>query len=148
MLISTPIGPLTLTASERGLTAVDFGGEGTGSSPCLSTPPRSSPNTSPAPAVPLDLPLDVPDTGFRATAQAALSDIAFGQTMSYTDLAAACGNDRAVRAVGSACATNPLPIIRPCHRVLRADGSLGGYRGGPAAKQWLLDHEQRVLGNR
>ncbi|WP_349293704.1 methylated-DNA--[protein]-cysteine S-methyltransferase [Corynebacterium suedekumii] len=68
--------------------------------------------------------------------------------MSYTELAAACGNDLAVRAVGSACATNPLPIIRPCHRVLRADGSLGGYRGGPAAKQWLLDHEQRVLGNR
>ena len=148
MLISTPIGPLTLTASERGLTAVDFGGEGTGSSPLLVDAAAQLTEYFAGTRRTFDLPLDVPDTGFRATAQAALADIAFGQTMSYTELAAACGNYLAVRAVGSACATNPLPIIRPCHRVLRADGSLGGYRGGPAAKQWLLDHEQRVLGNR
>jgi methylated-DNA-[protein]-cysteine S-methyltransferase len=71
-----------------------------------------------------------------------LATVGYGHTLSYTDLAAAVGSPRAVRAVGSACATNPLPLLLPCHRVIRSDGSLGGYRGGHSAKQHLLALER------
>ena len=65
----------------------------------------------------------------------------YGRTASYAVVAAAAGSPRAVRAVGTACATNPLPVVVPCHRVIRSDGSLGGYAGGPAAEQALLSLE-------
>ena len=61
-------------------------------------------------------------------------------------MAAAAGSPRAVRAVGTACATNPLPVVVPCHRVVRSDGSLGQYLGGVAVKQQLLDLEERSTG--
>jgi methylated-DNA-[protein]-cysteine S-methyltransferase len=70
-----------------------------------------------------------------------LTDIGYGRTASYAELARLAENPKAVRAVGSACATNPLPIVVPCHRVLRSDGSLGGYLGGLDAKRTLLDLE-------
>lgn len=76
--------------------------------------------------------------GFRATVLTHLADIPYGGTATYAALARTAGNPRAVRAVGSACATNPLPVVVPCHRVVRSDGSIGGYIGGPAAKQTLL----------
>lgn len=76
--------------------------------------------------------------GFRREVLARLSQIGYGRTESYAEVAAAAGNPKAVRAVGSACATNPVPVVIPCHRVLRSDGSLGGYVGGLAAKQALL----------
>jgi methylated-DNA-[protein]-cysteine S-methyltransferase len=86
-----------------------------------------------------DLPLDRRLTdGFRAQVLAQLPLIDYGRTASYTQVAQAAGNPRAVRAVGSACGANPLPIVVPCHRVVRSDGSLGGYAGGPAAKRVLL----------
>lgn len=84
-------------------------------------------------------------SGYRLEVQLALPSIAYGQTMSYKELAAATGRPAAVRAVGTACATNPLPLVVPCHRVLRSDGSLGGYLGGPDAKKALLDLEQGPL---
>ncbi len=90
-----------------------------------------------------DVPLDLRATPFRARVLTALSTIAYGDTRSYADLAAAVGNARAVRAVGSACATNPLPLLLPCHRVIRSDGGLGGYRGGLGAKEHLLALENR-----
>jgi methylated-DNA-[protein]-cysteine S-methyltransferase len=80
--------------------------------------------------------------GFRRTVQVWLPDIAYGHTATYGEVAAAVGNPKAVRAVGSACATNPLPVVVPCHRVLRSDGSLGGYVGGPDAKTTLLTLER------
>jgi len=73
--------------------------------------------------------------------QRQLSQIAYGHTRSYQDVAEIVGNPKAVRAVGTACATNPLPVVVPCHRVLRADGALGGYVGGPDAKTALLTLE-------
>ncbi|MBJ7386549.1 MAG: MGMT family protein, partial [Mycolicibacterium sp.] len=76
------------------------------------------------------------------TVQGWLPDIAYGHTATYGEVAAAVGNPKAVRAVGSACATNPLPVVVPCHRVLRSDGSLGGYVGGPQAKTTLLTLER------
>lgn len=81
--------------------------------------------------------------GFRRTVLEHLNtDIAYGNTASYAALARLSGSPRAVRAVGTACATNPIPIVVPCHRVIRSDGAVGAYRGGPAAKRALLDHER------
>jgi methylated-DNA-[protein]-cysteine S-methyltransferase len=86
-----------------------------------------------------DLPLDLQlSTGFRRTVLTHLQEIGYGMTASYTAVAAAAGNPRAVRAVGTACAMNPVPIVVPCHRVLRSDGSVGQYLGGTAAKRALL----------
>jgi methylated-DNA-[protein]-cysteine S-methyltransferase len=86
-----------------------------------------------------DLPLDLSlSAGFRQLVQRHLPEIGYGQTRSYGQVAALVGNPKAVRAVGTACATNPLPVVVPCHRVLRADGTPGGYVGGPGAKLTLL----------
>jgi methylated-DNA-[protein]-cysteine S-methyltransferase len=79
--------------------------------------------------------------GFRLLVQEHLPEIGYGQTRSYRDVAELVGSPGAVRAVGTACATNPLPIVVPCHRVLRADGTLGGYIGGAEAKTTLLNLE-------
>ena len=89
-----------------------------------------------------DLPLDLSlSRGFRQLVQRRLPEIGYGQTRSYGQVAALVGNPKAVRAVGTACATNPLPLVVPCHRVLRADGTPGRYAGGPEAKITLLDLE-------
>lgn len=79
--------------------------------------------------------------GFRAAVLHHLPEIAYGRTASYAAVAAMSGNPRAVRAVGTACATNPLPVLVPCHRVVRSDGSMGGYLGGVDAKRTLLTLE-------
>lgn len=73
--------------------------------------------------------------------QRALAEIPYVTTVSYRELAEQAGNPTAVRAVGSACATNPIPILVPCHRVVRSDGRLGGYLGGVEFKQFLLELE-------
>ncbi|RNE48695.1 methylated-DNA--[protein]-cysteine S-methyltransferase [Corynebacterium alimapuense] len=145
--MNSPLGPLTLEASHIGLRRVSFGGSGTGSSPLLEEAASQLGEYFAGKRLHFDLALDASTQGFRAEVQTALSDIGYGKAVSYSQLAATCGYERAVRAVGSACANNPLLIIRPCHRVLRADGSIGGYAGGPEAKRWLLEHEQRVAGN-
>ncbi|MET8413281.1 methylated-DNA--[protein]-cysteine S-methyltransferase [Streptomyces sp. NPDC005195] len=89
-----------------------------------------------------DLPLDLSlSRGFRRLVQQHLPEIGYGQTRSYRQVAELVGNPKAVRAVGTACATNPLPVVVPCHRVLRTDGSLGGYIGGLEAKTALLELE-------
>lgn len=89
-----------------------------------------------------DLPLDYAlSSGFRQTVQRYLPHIGYGHTQSYKEIAALVGNPKATRAVGTACATNPLPVVVPCHRVLRTDGSLGGYIGGLQAKTALLTLE-------
>jgi AraC family transcriptional regulator of adaptative response/methylated-DNA-[protein]-cysteine methyltransferase len=87
------------------------------------------------------LPLDVHATAFRRRVWEALRRIPAGETRSYGEVAAAVGAPRAARAVGTACATNPVPIVVPCHRVVGAHGSLGGYAGGLARKRQLLDAE-------
>jgi methylated-DNA-[protein]-cysteine S-methyltransferase len=86
-----------------------------------------------------DLPLDLSlSKGFRQLVQRHLPEIGYGQTRTYGQVAELVGSPRAVRAVGTACATNPLPVVVPCHRVLRADGTPGGYVGGPDTKKALL----------
>ncbi|HEX4668863.1 MAG TPA: methylated-DNA--[protein]-cysteine S-methyltransferase [Solirubrobacterales bacterium] len=86
-----------------------------------------------------DLPLDWRlSRDFRRKVLRAIARIPYGQTRSYTQMATSAGNERAVRAAGTACGTNPLPLVVPCHRVLRSGGALGGYGGGLPMKQGLL----------
>ncbi len=79
--------------------------------------------------------------GFRRRALRAIDRIPYGKTRSYTQIATSAGNERAVRAAGTACGANPIPIVVPCHRVLRSGGGLGGYGGGLPMKEALLQME-------
>ena len=156
--LDTPVGTLLLAATEQGLVRVAYDVEGHDA--VLATlASRVSPRVLAAPGRldpvareldeyfagsrrAFDAPLDRRlSSGFRAEVLRHLPEIGYGHTESYAQVAAAAGNARAVRAVGSACATNPLPVVVPCHRVVRSDGSIGGYAGGPAAKRALLTLE-------
>jgi methylated-DNA-[protein]-cysteine S-methyltransferase len=156
--LDTPIGKLLLAATDQGLVRVAFDLEnheavleqlaGKISPRILHSPARLE-----AAVRQLDeyfaghrrefeLPLDWRlAKGFRREVLAHLPQIAYGRTESYAQVAAAAGNPKAVRAVGTACGTNPLPVVVPCHRVVRSDGSFGGYLGGAEAKQLLLTLE-------
>ena len=156
--IDSPVGPLLLAATETGLVRVAFEREGF-DTVLESLATRVSPRVLQAPrrldtaAAELDeyfagtrrafdLPLDLTlSSGFRQVVQRYLPHIGYGHTQTYTEVAETVGNPRAVRAVGTACATNPLPVVVPCHRVLRTDGSMGGYLGGLDAKRTLLELE-------
>jgi AraC family transcriptional regulator of adaptative response/methylated-DNA-[protein]-cysteine methyltransferase len=94
----------------------------------------------------LDLPLDIQGTAFQRRVWEALRRIPYGETRSYTDVARELGRPQARRAVARACATNPVSLVIPCHRVVRSDGGLGGYGGGIARKRALLDRESHVSG--
>ena len=158
-VIDSPVGPLLLAATEQGLIRVAFALEGHDAvlqSLADKVSPRilSAPGRLDAAAREIDeyfagrrhtfgLPLDWRlSAGFRRTVLGHLPEIGYGHTASYTAVAQLAGSPKAVRAVGTACATNPLPVVVPCHRVVRADGSMGGYRGGPEAKRALLTLEE------
>lgn len=156
--MDSPVGALLLAATERGLVRVAYAGEDH-DVVLQNLADRISPRVLRAPARldetareldeyfagarrRLDVPLDWRlSAGFRAVVLHRLPDIGYGRTATYAAVAALAGNPRAVRAVGSACATNPLPIVVPCHRVVRSDGRMGGYVGGPQAKRALLGLE-------
>jgi methylated-DNA-[protein]-cysteine S-methyltransferase len=157
--IDTPVGTLLLAATGRGLVRVAY--EREGHDRVLETlAAKLSPRILRAPGRldgaarelaeyfagtrrTFDLPLDFAlSSGFRQRVQRQLPRIAYGHTRSYREVAEAAGSPRAVRAVGTACATNPLPVVVPCHRVLRSDGSLGGYAGGTETKAALLTLER------
>jgi AraC family transcriptional regulator of adaptative response/methylated-DNA-[protein]-cysteine methyltransferase len=91
----------------------------------------------------LDLPLDVQATAFQWQVWQALAAIPYGETRTYSEVAKAIGRPRAVRAVARACATNPVALAIPCHRVVSADGASGGYRWGVGRKKTLLQREQQ-----
>jgi len=156
--IDTPVGPLLLAATGRGLVRVAYDREGHDrvlddlarllSPRVLRAPGRLDPAAREideyftGARTAFDLPLDRSlSTGFRQLVQLHLPDIGYGHTRSYKQVAELVGNPRAFRAVATACATNPLPVVVPCHRVLRADGTLGGYIGGLDAKAALLSLE-------
>jgi methylated-DNA-[protein]-cysteine S-methyltransferase len=157
--VDSPVGTLLLAATDGGLVRVAFEREDFDrvlEAVAAKVSPRilSAPDRLDGVARQLDeyfagtrrafeLPLDFAlSAGFRKTVQHYLPRIAYGHTASYRDVAERVGNPNAVRAVGTACATNPLPVVVPCHRVLRSDGSLGGYVGGETAKTTLLALER------
>ncbi len=94
-----------------------------------------------APAIGLDLPLDIRGTAFQQRVWQALREIPAGATASYAEIAERIGSPRSIRAVAQACAANPLAVAIPCHRVVRTDGALSGYRWGVERKRTLLDRE-------
>lgn len=96
------------------------------------------------PSIGIDLPLDVRGTAFQQRVWQALRQIPLGQTASYAQIAEAIGSPRSVRAVAGACAANTLAVAIPCHRVVRSDGALSGYRWGVARKRELLERETRA----
>lgn len=158
--IDSPVGSLLIAATTTGVVRIAFDSEGL-DDVLQGLADRVSPRILEAPARldeaasqledyfatrrrGFDLAVDLRLAGgFRREVLEHLRAIDYGRTESYTEVAAASGRPRAVRAVGSACATNPMPVVVPCHRVLRSDGSLGGYRGGLPAKRVLLDLETR-----
>ena len=153
----TPVGRLTLVASDRGLRAVlwpKLSPQRAGISPrprhnpdhpILQKTVRQLDEYFAGARTSFDLPLDLEGTRFQLAAWRSLADIPFGATTSYGRQAAALGIPTAARAVGAANGANPVCIVLPCHRVIGANGSLTGFGGGLPVKQWLLDHEAHVL---
>ena len=156
--VDSPVGSLLLAATEQGLVKVAYEVQDhdrvlaalaeTVSPRILRAPARLDPVARQLEEyfggrrqrfdVPLDFRLA---DGFRRSVLRHLPDIGYGHTESYAQVATAAGSPRAVRAVGTACARNPLPVVVPCHRVIRSDGALGQYAGGAAAKEILLHLE-------
>lgn len=158
-LFDSPLGRVLLAATERGLCAVSLGDDDATLEAALSTEyPAASMRRDDAALHEqaahvlrylhgqqphLDLPLDVQATAFQWQVWQALQAIPYGSTRSYQQIASEqFDNPQAARAVARACATNPVSLVVPCHRVLRDDGSLGGYRWGLERKQALLDIER------
>ena len=153
--IDSPVGPLLLAATEAGLVRIAYASEDH-DAVLQALADRISPRVLNAPArldraareldeyfaaqrrgfeLPLDWQLSA---GFRRAVLSHLSEIGYGQTASYSAVATLAGNPKAVRAAATACATNPLPLVVPCHRVIYSDGRIGRYLGGPEAKRALL----------
>lgn len=158
----SPIGALLMAASPRGLVRLAFAGEDHGAvvadlakrlgprilhdERALEPVARELDEYFAGRRKAFDLAVDlVLATPFRRAVLEALTEIPYGTTTSYAALARAAGNPAAVRAAGSACATNPVPLVVPCHRVLRSDGSIGGYGGGLDTKRLLLRLEGAPL---
>jgi methylated-DNA-[protein]-cysteine S-methyltransferase len=156
--LDSPVGSLLLAATEAGLVRVAYASENHDT--VLQTlSDRISPRILNAPVRldtvarelneyfdgqrhGFDMPLDWRlSAGFRRTVLHRLPEIGYGHTASYAAVARLAGNPRAIRAVATACATNPLPVVVPCHRVVRSDGGMGGYLGGVEAKRTLLSLE-------
>lgn len=152
--IETPVGTLTLVASDVGLRAVLWPGDdpervrlGTRSEdaahPVLTAAAAQLDEYFRGERVEFALPLDPVGTEFQRAAWDALRQIPYGTTISYGEQAARMGDRRKARAVGAANGRNPLSIVVPCHRVVGSSGSLTGFAGGVDTKSWLLAHERR-----
>ena len=153
----TPVGDLTLIASDQGLRAILWPKESARRAGIADRPRRGPDHRILKQTAAqldeyfagtrrsFDIPLDLEGTRFQVAAWRALASIPFGGTTSYGQQAAALGIPTAARALGAANRANPVCIVLPCHRVIGADGSLTGFAGGLPTKQWLLDHEARVL---
>ena len=151
----SPFGPLLLATTPRGLVRVGLPSQDADEL-LVDLATRVSPRVLEAPAqldqarreldlyfdgklTDFDLPLDWQlSKDFRRRVLRAIARIPYGQTRNYTQMAKSAGNERAVRAAGTACGSNPIPLVVPCHRVLRTGGALGGYGGGLPMKQGLL----------
>jgi len=153
--VETPVGTLLLAATEQGVVRIAYESQDH-AAVLADLAERVSPRVLEAPdrlagaagqleeyfegrRTAFDLPLDFRlAKGFRRAVITHLPDIDYGRTESYARVAEAAGSPKAFRAVGTACATNPLPLVLPCHRVVRSDGSAGAYAGGAEAKHALL----------
>ena len=162
--MDTPIGLLNLAATSQGLVRMGFGYMEAREDMAAELAELSCPDDQGDPAwldEPIaqireyfegrrqrfDLALDWRLTsGFYRRVLDALMTVDYGTTVSYGELARMAGSSRAARAVGTAMSTNPIPLIVPCHRVVRSDGSVGEYGGRPEVKTWLIEHESAYRG--
>ncbi len=151
--LDTHLGPLTLWAAPEGLRAIEFGahlggsnhGRGTPGGRVLAEAVRQLSEYFARRRTTFDLPLVIEGTAFERAVWDALRAIPYGRTLSYGQLAANLGRPRAARAVGHASGSNPLPIVIPCHRLVRSRGELTGFGGGLPMKRSLLELEGAVL---
>jgi AraC family transcriptional regulator of adaptative response/methylated-DNA-[protein]-cysteine methyltransferase len=157
-VIASPLGRLLVAATDRGLCRVAFGRRDDELEAELSREfPQATLRRSPkalrrftsellrrigGEEARLDLPLDIRATAFQWKVWTALRKIPSGETLSYKEVARGVGRPKATRAVARACAANPVAVVVPCHRVVRSDGGLGGYRWGTARKKRLLRREE------
>ncbi|WP_116107363.1 methylated-DNA--[protein]-cysteine S-methyltransferase [Lewinella sp. IMCC34191] len=160
-IMDTPLGPLRLVATGRGLCKVAFVQEDFQLSVCEKADDADFPGAGGQDILDMataqlheyfagertvfTVPLDMSGTGFQRAVWQELSKIPYGRTVAYGDLAQALGNPAAYQAVGSANGRNPVAIIVPCHRAVSRDGKLTGYAGGIERKKWLLRHESATL---
>lgn len=153
--VESPVGRLLLAGDDRALSMISFssGSRARGPRPewrRLDAPFRGSARQLAeyfrGQRRTFDLPLAPQASPFQARVLDALQTIPYGETRSYKDIALILGDPQAVRAVGSANGSNPLPIVIPCHRVIGSDGSLTGFGGGLDTKRFLLDLERRHSG--
>jgi methylated-DNA-[protein]-cysteine S-methyltransferase len=156
-ITDSPVGVLTIVASDRGLRAILWPGDTDGRVPIGSA---TNDPEHPVIAATIDqlvdyfagertefeLPLDPVGTPFQQSAWNTLRTIPYAETISYGEQAARMGDRRKARAVGAANGRNPISIVVPCHRVVGTSGSLTGFAAGIETKAWLLDHERRVAG--
>jgi AraC family transcriptional regulator of adaptative response/methylated-DNA-[protein]-cysteine methyltransferase len=162
-IVDCPLGRLLVAATEKGICAISLGdsdavleaalfaeypaaeishdGDGINLSRLVDTLISHLNGQQPH----LDLPLDVQATAFQRRVWEELRSIPYGSTRSYSQVARSLGEPKATRAVARACATNPVPLVIPCHRVVREDGNPGGYRWGSERKQRLLEQESKAL---
>ena len=161
--VDSPLGPLIVAATPRGLVRVAYTEPGSRDEVLENLAARVSPRVLEAPArvdaprreldeyfagrrTEFDLPIDWSVLrGFTLKVLRATADIDFGELRSYADVASAAGSPRAVRAAGNALGANPMPVVVPCHRVVRTGGALGGYTGGLERKEFLLRLEGALL---
>jgi methylated-DNA-[protein]-cysteine S-methyltransferase len=154
--VDSPLGPLVVAATPRGLVRVAYTGHEDEAGVLEDIARRLSPRILEAPArldearreldeyfdggrTDFDLPIDWALTrGFTTKVLRATAQVAFGHTTTYAEVATQAGSPRAVRAAGNSLGSNPMPIVVPCHRVLRTGGALGGYTGGVERKEFLL----------
>jgi methylated-DNA-[protein]-cysteine S-methyltransferase len=154
--VDSPLGPLVVAATSRGLVRVAYTDPQTGAAVLEELARKVSPRVLEAPArlddvrreldeyfegrrTEFDLPIDWALThGFTSRVLQATARIAFGSTSTYAGVAGEAGSPRAVRAAGNALGANPIPVVVPCHRVLRTGGAIGGYTGGVERKEYLL----------
>ena len=145
--ISSPVGPLTLTERDGALCGLEFGETSLfhnavpGDCPLFAQTEKELSEYFAGKRKVFTVPLSLSGTGFRLKVWKALTDIPYGETRSYGDIAKAIGSPKSCRAVGGANHHNPVSIIVPCHRVIGADGTLTGYGGGLEIKEYLLKLE-------
>lgn len=152
--VNTPIGQLTVVASQTGLRRILFSHLTPKDSVFLASVLKVNDHPIVTKAITqleeyffgqrqvFEIPIEAKGTDFQMATWRALGDIEFGKTSTYGAQAVVIGAPRAVRAVGSANRCNPVPIVWPCHRIIGSDGKMTGFAGGLEVKRWLLDHER------
>jgi len=158
MIVDSPLGKMLVAATEKGICAVSFGDDAESlreelaeeffsaeiedNDAALKNAVNAILKSLDGEKTILTLPLDLRASAFQMRVWSELRKIPFGETRSYKEIAEAVGNPNAVRAVARACATNPVALVNPCHRVIGSDGKLSGYRWGIERKKKILDHEK------